>query len=87
VFWTREDPQPTSEFDVACPSPDGLMQDETQEEDEAYIILHRGARSRGYKRRERERICPWSEPSELASFASALLFSACPWEGPGHPLL
>jgi hypothetical protein len=23
--------------------------------DEAYIILHRGARSRGYKRRERER--------------------------------
>jgi hypothetical protein len=31
VFWTREDPQPTSEFDVACPCPDGLMQDETQE--------------------------------------------------------
>jgi hypothetical protein len=26
-------------------------------EDEAYIILHRGARSRGYKRRERERGC------------------------------
>jgi hypothetical protein len=24
-------------------------------EDEAYIILHRGARSRDYKRRERER--------------------------------
>jgi hypothetical protein len=24
-------------------------------EDEAYIILHRGAHSRGYKRRERER--------------------------------
>jgi hypothetical protein len=24
-------------------------------EDEAYIILHRGARSSGYKRRERER--------------------------------
>jgi hypothetical protein len=31
VFWTREDPQPTSEFDVACPCPDELMQDETQE--------------------------------------------------------
>jgi hypothetical protein len=31
AFWTREDPQPTSEFDVACPCPDGLMQDETQE--------------------------------------------------------
>jgi hypothetical protein len=30
-FWTREDPQPTNEFDAACPYPDGLMQDETQE--------------------------------------------------------
>jgi hypothetical protein len=31
AFWTREDTQPTSEFDVACPCPDGLMQDETRE--------------------------------------------------------
>jgi hypothetical protein len=32
------------------------MQDGTQAGgNEAYIILHRGARSRGYKRRERER--------------------------------
>jgi hypothetical protein len=31
AFWTREDPQPTSEFDVVCPCPDGLTQDETQE--------------------------------------------------------
>jgi hypothetical protein len=31
AFWTHEDPQPTSEFDAACPCPDGLMQDETQE--------------------------------------------------------
>jgi hypothetical protein len=31
VFWTHEDPQPTSEFIVVCPCPDGLMQDETQE--------------------------------------------------------
>jgi hypothetical protein len=31
VFWTREDPQPTSEFVAACPCPDGLMQDGTQE--------------------------------------------------------
>jgi hypothetical protein len=31
VFRTREDPQPTSEFVVACPCPDGLMQDGTQE--------------------------------------------------------
>jgi hypothetical protein len=30
------------------------MQDETQEGDEAYIILHRGACSKGYKIRERE---------------------------------
>jgi hypothetical protein len=52
VFQTREVRQPTSEFVVACPCPDGLMQDGTQEGNEAYIILHRGARSRGYKRRE-----------------------------------
>jgi hypothetical protein len=31
VFRTREDPQPTSEFVAACPCPDGLMQDGTQE--------------------------------------------------------
>jgi hypothetical protein len=58
VFWTREDPQPTSEFVAACPCLDGLMQDGTQAGgggDEAYIILHQGARSRGYKRRERAR--------------------------------
>jgi hypothetical protein len=31
VFRTREDPQPTNEFVAACPYPDGLMQDGTQE--------------------------------------------------------
>jgi hypothetical protein len=31
AFRTREDPQPTSEFVVACPCPDELMQDGTQE--------------------------------------------------------
>jgi hypothetical protein len=31
TFRTREDPRLTSEFDAACPCPDGLMQDETQE--------------------------------------------------------
>jgi hypothetical protein len=31
------------------------MEDGTQEGNEAYVILHRGARSRGYKRRERAR--------------------------------
>jgi hypothetical protein len=31
------------------------MQDGTQEGNEAYVISHRGARSRGYKRRARER--------------------------------
>jgi hypothetical protein len=32
VFWTRVDPQPTSEFVATWPYPDGLMQDGTQEE-------------------------------------------------------
>jgi hypothetical protein len=40
---------PTSEFIAARPCLDGLIQDGTQEENEAYVILHRGARSRGYK--------------------------------------
>jgi hypothetical protein len=31
AFRTHEDPRPTSELDVACPCPDGLMQDGTQE--------------------------------------------------------
>jgi hypothetical protein len=31
AFRTREDPQSTSEFVAACPCPDGLMQDGTQE--------------------------------------------------------
>jgi hypothetical protein len=31
AFRTREDRQPTSEFVAACPCPDGLMQDGTQE--------------------------------------------------------
>jgi hypothetical protein len=55
VFRTRGDRQPTSKFVAACPCPDGLMQDGTQEGYVAYVISHRGARSRGYKRRARER--------------------------------
>jgi hypothetical protein len=55
AFRTRKDRQPTSEFVVACPCPDGLMRDGTQEGNEAYVISHRGAGSRGYKRRERAR--------------------------------
>jgi hypothetical protein len=43
------------EFVAACPCPDGLMQDGTQEGNETYVISHQGARSRGYKRRERAR--------------------------------
>ena len=31
AYRTREDPQPTNEFVAACPYPDGLMQDGTQE--------------------------------------------------------
>jgi hypothetical protein len=42
-------------FVAACPCPDGLVQDGTQGENEPCIILHQGARSRGYKRCERAR--------------------------------
>jgi hypothetical protein len=47
--------EPTSEFIAACPCPDGLAQDRTQ--GGMWLILSRTgcARSRGYKRRERER--------------------------------
>jgi hypothetical protein len=31
MFWTCEDPRQTSGFVAACPCPDGLMQDGTQE--------------------------------------------------------
>jgi hypothetical protein len=55
AFQTREDRQSTSKFVAACPCPDGLMQDGTQEGNETYVISHWGARSRGYKRRARER--------------------------------
>jgi hypothetical protein len=55
AFRTRGDRQPTSKFVVAYPCLDGLMQDGTQEGNVAYVILHRGARSRGYKRRETAR--------------------------------
>jgi hypothetical protein len=53
---------------------------EYKREDEAYIILHRGARSRGYKRREREmeRVWPWGELSELASSAFLPLYLPLP---------
>jgi hypothetical protein len=37
------------------PAQMGCCKMKHKREDEAYIILHRGARSRGYKRRERER--------------------------------
>jgi hypothetical protein len=52
AFRTHEDRQPTSKFIAACPCPDGLMQDRTQEGNVAYVITHRGACSRGYKRYE-----------------------------------
>jgi hypothetical protein len=52
AFRIYEDHQPTSKFVAACPCPDGLMQDGTQEGNEAYVISHRGACSRGYKCRE-----------------------------------
>jgi hypothetical protein len=55
AFRTREYRQPTSKFVAVCPCLDVLMQDGTQEGNVAYVISHRGACSRGYKRRARER--------------------------------
>jgi hypothetical protein len=70
--------EPTSEFIAACPCPDGLAQDGTQ--GGMHLVLSRteGARSRGYKRRERER-------ESLAVVVFSRL--APPVEGPGPPLL
>jgi hypothetical protein len=76
AFRTREDRQPTSEFVAACPCPDRLMQDGTQEGNEAYVISHRGARSRGYKRRERARARAREKESPLRASVSACL--VCP---------
>jgi hypothetical protein len=42
-------------FVAACPCADGLVRDGTQGKNEPCIILHQGARSRGYKRCERAR--------------------------------
>jgi hypothetical protein len=69
VFRTREDRQPTSEFVAACPCPDGLMQDGTQKGNEAYVILHRGARTRGYKHCERARARARASEIERGSLA------------------
>jgi hypothetical protein len=85
MFRTREDRQPTSEFVAACPCPDGLMQDGTQEGNEAYVISHRGACSRGYKRcgrararaRERERESLCVRPSLPVSSAPPPSMSTC----------
>jgi hypothetical protein len=47
--------EPTSEFIAACPCPDGLAQDGTQGEMRLILSRTGGARSTGYKRRDRER--------------------------------
>jgi hypothetical protein len=79
VFWTREDPQPTSEFVVACPCPDGLMQDGTQAGGMRLIlsctgVLVVGVTSVAREREgERERVRSCGEVPELASAASLLL--------------
>jgi hypothetical protein len=76
AFRTREDRQPTSEFVAACPCPDGLMQDGTQEGNEAYVISHRGAYSRGYKRREGARAR--AREGERAPACVRLVYLVCP---------
>jgi hypothetical protein len=77
AFRTREDRQPTSKFVAACPCPDGLMQDGTQQGNETYVISHRGARSRGYKRRARERGRERERERESLC-AACLVCPACP---------
>jgi hypothetical protein len=62
---------------------------EHKRENEAYVILHQGARSRGYKRRERAR----ARARERESRRQRICVSMCPCarlcllpqEGPGHP--
>jgi hypothetical protein len=51
------------------------MQDGTQEGNEAYLISHRGACSRGYKRRERARVRARERESLRASVSAYLV---CP---------
>jgi hypothetical protein len=77
AFRIREVRQPTSEFVAACPCPDGLMQDGIQEGNDAYVILHRGARSRGYKRRERARARARARERESLR-ASVSAYLVCP---------
>jgi hypothetical protein len=98
AFRIRGVPGPTSKFVVACPCPDGLVRDGTQGGNETCIILHQGARSRGYKRcerarareraRERERVQPCSSspvplPCVYSSSCRASLLPLC--RAPGHP--
>jgi hypothetical protein len=56
------------------------MQDGTQEGNGAYVILHRGARSRGYKHHERARAreSPCVRPSLPISSAPPPSMSTCP---------
>jgi hypothetical protein len=53
------------------------MQDGTQEENAAYVISHRGARSRDYKRRARERGRERERERESLR-AACLVCPACP---------
>jgi hypothetical protein len=57
--------EPTSEFIDACPCPDGLAQDGTQ--GGMYYLAPGDARSRGYKRRERESLFVCSSPRDSFS--------------------
>jgi hypothetical protein len=82
AFRTREVRQLTSEFVAACPCPDGLMQDGTQEGNEAYVILHWGARSRGCKHRERARARARERERERVPACIHLCLSRLP----RHPL-
>jgi hypothetical protein len=93
-------PGPTSKLVAACPCPNGLVRDITQGGNEPCIILHQGARSRGYTRCERaragERVGESERERERESGPARLLSSLCcasllpsspfPW-GSEHSLL
>jgi hypothetical protein len=80
AFRTLGDPQPGRpvNFVAACPCPDGLAQDGTQEGNAARVISHQGgARSRGYKRSP--------ERGSVSLFVCSSLRATLPQEGSGPP--
>jgi hypothetical protein len=68
--------EPTSDFIAVCPCPDGLAQDGTQGGMRLVLSRTGDARSRGYKRHEREPVC---------LLVPRVTTPPPPQEGPGPP--